>query len=161
MGGTLFAFFAACYYWIPKWTGRTFNELLGQAHFWTMWLGFNGTFITLAVAGLLGMPRRVPYYLPYLHTVNFIASVFAFILGAPIFPFLANLVYGVVWGPQVDENPWQSRSLEWHDITPPPIENFDDIPRDRRGPYDTAKLRRGRWPYLSPSRAATGVAGAD
>jgi cytochrome c oxidase subunit I len=162
MGGTLFAFFAACYYWIPKLTGRTFNELLGKVHFWTMFLGFNGTFITLSVAGMLGMPRRVPYYAPYLHSVNFIASVFAFILGASIFPFLANIVYGVVWGPKVNENPWQSRSLEWMTTTPPPIENFEEIPQVVAGPYQYGEPIPRPMAVLNPSRAtAAGIAGAD
>jgi cytochrome c oxidase subunit 1 len=160
MGGTLFAFFAAVYYWLPKLTGRTFNNVLGHVHFWTMWIGFNGTFITLAIVGLLGMPRRVPYYAPYLHTTNFIASVFAFILGASIFPFLANLVYGVVWGPKVNENPWESRSLEWMTSTPPPIENFDEIPQVVAGPYGYGVTPSRPMAVLKPSESATGLAGA-
>ncbi len=163
MGGTLFAFFAGVYYWLPKWTGRQFNDLLGKIHFWTMFLGFNGTFITLAVVGLLGMPRRVPYYPPYLHTTNFIASVFAFILGASIFPFLANLVYGIVWGKQVNENPWQARSLEWQTTTPPPIENFDEIPQVVAGPYDYGVVPSRPMAILRPSQvtAAGATAGAE
>lgn len=160
MGGTLFAFFAAVYYWLPKLTGRAFNDLLGKIHFWTMWLGFNGTFITLAVVGLLGMPRRVPYYPPYLHTTNFIASVFAFVLGASIFPFLANIVYEVVWGKQVSENPWGSRSLEWLVSTPPPIENFDEIPQVVGGPYGYGVTPARPMAILNPSQAAAS-AGAE
>lgn len=160
MGGTLFAFFAAVYYWMPKWTGRGFNDVLGKLHFWTMWIGFNGTFITLAIVGLLGMPRRTPYYAPYLHTTNFIASVFAFILGASIFPFLANIVYGIVWGPKVSENPWHSRSLEWMTATPPPIENFDEIPQVVAGPYGYGVTPSRPMAILKPSESATGLAGA-
>ncbi len=160
MGGTMFAFFAGVYYWLPKWTGRQFNDLLGKIHFWTMFLGFNGTFITLSVVGLLGMPRRVTFYPPYLHTTNFIASLFAFLLGASMFPFLANLVYGVVWGRQVDENPWQSRSLEWQTSTPPPVENFPEIPVVAAGPYDYGDPVPK--PMISPMPVpAAGMAGAD
>ena len=33
--GAVFALFAAFYYWIGKITGKTYNELLGQIHFWS------------------------------------------------------------------------------------------------------------------------------
>ena len=58
MGGTLFAFFAAVYYWFPKMTGRKLNETLGKIQFWPMFIGFNGTFLTLAIVGMAGMSRR-------------------------------------------------------------------------------------------------------
>lgn len=160
MGGTLFALFAAIYYWLPKWTGRGFSDVLGKLHFWTMFLGFNGTFITLTVVGLLGMPRRVPYYPPYLHTTNFIASVFAFVLGASIFPFLANIVYSVVWAPRVKDNPWESRSLEWMTATPPPVENFEEIPMVVAGPYSYGVTPSTPMAILNPSQAAAS-AGAE
>jgi len=162
MGGTLFAFFAAVYYWLPKLTGRGFSTLLGHLHFWPMWIGFNGTFITLAIVGLLGMPRRVSYYAPYLHTTNFIASVFAFILGASIFPALANIVYSIAWGPKLQENPYESRSLEWMTATPPPIENFEEIPQVVGGPYGYGVTPVRPMAILNPSQAAaTGAAGAE
>ena len=44
MGGLVFAFFAATYYWFPKMTGVTLNEKLGKIHFWTMFVFFNLTF---------------------------------------------------------------------------------------------------------------------
>jgi Heme/copper-type cytochrome/quinol oxidases, subunit 1 len=36
MGGLVFTFFAAIYYWVPKMTGWELNERLGKIHFWTM-----------------------------------------------------------------------------------------------------------------------------
>ena len=42
--GAVFALFAAFYYWIGKITGKQYNELLGQIHFYTMFLGVNITF---------------------------------------------------------------------------------------------------------------------
>ena len=38
MGGLVFAFFAAIYFWVPKMTGCALNERLGKIHFWTMFL---------------------------------------------------------------------------------------------------------------------------
>ena len=41
MGGLVFTFFAAIYYWVPKMTGFQINESLGKIHFWTMFMFFN------------------------------------------------------------------------------------------------------------------------
>ena len=37
--GAVFALFSAFYYWIGKITGRAYNELLGQIHFWSLFIG--------------------------------------------------------------------------------------------------------------------------
>ena len=93
MGGLLFAFFAGIYYWVPKMTGFQFNERLGKVHFWIMFISFNSTFGPLLVIGFLGMPRRVVTYAGYLQGANDWVSVSAFVLGASMLLFLANLVW--------------------------------------------------------------------
>ena len=47
MGGLIFTFFAAIYYWVPKMTGFELNERLGKIHFWVMFIAFNSTFAPL------------------------------------------------------------------------------------------------------------------
>ena len=42
--GAVFALFSAFYYWIPKMTGKPYNEFLGQVHFWSLFIGVNATF---------------------------------------------------------------------------------------------------------------------
>lgn len=37
--GAVFALFAGFYFWAPKIVGKTYNELLGQIHFWTLFVG--------------------------------------------------------------------------------------------------------------------------
>jgi heme/copper-type cytochrome/quinol oxidase subunit 1 len=37
--GAVFALFAGFYYWTPKIIGKTYNELLGKIHFWTLFCG--------------------------------------------------------------------------------------------------------------------------
>src|SRR5579884_1576070 len=129
MGGTLFALFAAIYYWFPKISGgRMFNSTLGYIHFWMMEIGFNGTFITLAIVGMMGMPRRVTFYASYMTEVNQIATWFAYLLGASMIPFLINFIYSWQWGKKAEENPWDARSLEWMTPTPVPIDDFEEIP---------------------------------
>jgi cytochrome c oxidase subunit 1 len=60
--GAVFALFAAFYYWIGKITGKIYNEVLGQIHFWTIFIGVNLTFFPQHFLGLAGMPRRIPDY---------------------------------------------------------------------------------------------------
>jgi cytochrome c oxidase subunit 1 len=129
MGGLVFTFFAAIYYWLPKMTGRMLNERWGKIHFWLMFLSFNSTFLPLFAAGMLGMPRRAIDYPKNLQFLNEWSSVSAFVLGVSMLVFLANLVYSLVIAPTpAQENPWSSTSLEWQTTSPPPPHNFDQIP---------------------------------
>ena len=137
MGGLVFAFFAATYYWLPKMTGLTLNETLGKIHFWLMFVFFNLTFFPLFIAGFLGMPRRVSTYAPHLQPLNDFVSVSAYVLFGSMLVFISNLVYSLVFARQpAAENPWQSRSLEWQLPTPVPVYNFDHIPLITAGPYE-------------------------
>jgi cytochrome c oxidase subunit 1 len=137
MGGLVFAFFAATYYWLPKMTGVVLNETLGKIHFWTMFVFFNLTFFPLFAAGFLDQPRRVSTYTPHLLVLNQFVSASAFALGASMLVFVANLVYSLVFArvPAI-ANPWLSRSLEWQVPTPVPLHNFERIPVVTAGPYE-------------------------
>jgi cytochrome c oxidase subunit 1 len=129
VGGMIFTFFAAVYYWLPKMTGFALNDFWGKVHFWLMFLAFNSTFLPLFVVGMLGMPRRVVTYPERFEFLNAWASVSAFVLGFSMLIFIANLVYSVVIArTPADPNPWHSRSLEWQTTSPPPAHNFDEIP---------------------------------
>ena len=39
--GAVFALFAGFYFWAPKIIGKSYNELLGKIHFWTLFIGVN------------------------------------------------------------------------------------------------------------------------
>jgi cytochrome c oxidase subunit 1 len=49
-----------------------------------------------------------------------------------------NLIHSLKHGPKCDAaDPWGGgRTLEWKVTTPPPLENFDEIPVIDRGAYD-------------------------
>ena len=64
VGGILFAFFGAFYYWFPKMSGKMYSETLGKLHFWLFLIGFHLTFDFMHIPGLLGMPRRIYTYEP-------------------------------------------------------------------------------------------------
>ena len=137
MGGLVFAFFAATYYWLPKMTGIAFDERLAKIHFWTMFVFFNLTFFPLFAAGFLGMPRRVSTYAPSLQTLNDFVSVCAFCLGASMLLFIYNLVQSLAFRRvAAPPNPWRARTLEWQLPTPVPVHNFDVIPEITGDPYD-------------------------
>jgi cytochrome c oxidase subunit 1 len=60
--GAVFAIFAGFYYWLEKMFNVKYNEVLGQIHFWSFFLGVNITFFPMHFLGLSGMPRRIPDY---------------------------------------------------------------------------------------------------
>ncbi len=129
MGGLIFTFFAAIYYWLPKMAGVQLNQRLGKVHFWLMFVSFNSTFAPLFVIGALGQPRRVVSYPKDLQFLNQWVSVSAFVLGISMVVFLANFVWSLVFARiPADPNPWHSSSLEWQVPTPVPVHNFDRIP---------------------------------
>src|SRR5262252_5263968 len=137
MGGLIFAFMAGIYYWLPKMLGIKLNERLGKIHFWTMFIFFNSTFLPLFAVGMAGQPRRVFEYARNLQTMNDWVSISSFFLGGSILLFVINFVYSTVIVRERElVNPWQSRGLEWQVVSPPPADNFDQVPVVLSGPYD-------------------------
>jgi len=137
MGGLIFSFFAAIYYWVPKMTGLRFNEMLAKWHFWLMFIFFNSTFLPLFALGLRGMPRRVSTYEASLQGLNVWVSISAFVLGFSMLIFLFNVVYSLIFVREPAEaNPWRSKSIEWQLPTPIPVNNFEQIPVFDSDPYD-------------------------
>jgi cytochrome c oxidase subunit 1 len=133
MGGAVFSIMAGTYYWYPKMTGRLCNERLGKISFWVMFIGFNLTFFPQHALGLSGMPRRIYTYQPNMgwSTYNLLSSIGSYILGTGIllsvFNFLRSYKSGKISGP----DPWKGNTLEWFTTSPPPVNNFDVVPRVR------------------------------
>jgi cytochrome c oxidase subunit I len=137
MGGLIFAFMAGLYYWLPKMTGIKLNLTLGKWQFWTMFIAFNSTFLPLFAVGMAGQPRRVFEYARNLQTLNDWVSISSFFLGGSILLFVINFVWStVIVRERETGNPWQSRGLEWQIASPPPADNFDQVPVVLSGPYD-------------------------
>ena len=44
--------------------------------------------------------------------------------------------YFVIRGERAVANPWRAHTLEWQVSSPPPIQNFDQIPTVSAGPYE-------------------------
>ena len=62
-GTVVFAMFSGFHFWWPKFTGKMLDERLGKITFWTLFIGFHGTFLVQHWLGTNGMQRRIPDYL--------------------------------------------------------------------------------------------------
>jgi cytochrome c oxidase subunit I len=156
MGGLIFTFFAAIYYWGPKMFGLKFNERLSKIHFWSLFLAFNSTFAPLFALGLLGMPRRVVTYPTNLQALNIWVSVSAFVIGLSMLVFLVNVVQSLILRRRAAvDNPWQSKSIEWQLPTPVPVYDFEQLPVFDADPYPYGVEPAG-VPALRPTPATGG-----
>jgi cytochrome c oxidase subunit I len=130
LGGSLFGLFAGMYYWFPKMTGRMYDERLGKAHFWLMFVGFNLAFLPQHMLGLLGMPRRVYTYERegLFEAYNLLSTIGAWLMGLAILLFVVNAVRSWRRGTRVGNDPFLADTLEWYATSPPPEHNFDRVP---------------------------------
>ena len=133
VGGSVFAIFAGIYYWFPKMTGRMLNETTGKVSFALMYIGFNMTFLVQHSLGLEGMPRRVYEYpdVGNLELLNLISTIGSFILALGVGVTVWNIVRSVKRGAIAGPDPWKANTLEWFTPSPPPVNNFDVVPRVR------------------------------
>ncbi|GGK15646.1 cytochrome c oxidase subunit 1 [Pilimelia terevasa] len=149
-GTIVFAVYAGIYFWFPKMTGRMLDERLGKVHFWLTMVGFHTTFLVQHWLGTQGMPRRYYDYLASdgFTTLNTVSTIGAFVLGLSTLPFLYNVWKSYRTGEVVTVNdPWgYGNSLEWATSCPPPLRNFDRMPRIRseRPAFDE------KFPELAP-----------
>jgi cytochrome c oxidase subunit 1 len=129
VSGSYFGIMTGLYYWLPKMSGRMYNEKLGQWHFWLTFIFMNLTFFPMHFLGLMGMPRRIADYNPVYADINMIATVGAMGFGLVQILLLINL-----WltfrkkKTDVGKNPWSGSTLEWQIPSPPSEHNFERIP---------------------------------
>lgn len=146
VGLIVFAILGALHYWFPKMSGRMLSERLGKWTFWLMTIGFNLTFLIQHFLGLAGMPRRVYTYpaLPGWGWMNMISTIGAFFMTAAALLFVWNLAVSLLSGKPAGDNPWSAWTLEWATTSPPPHENFHELPpvRSRRPLWDDANPDR-------------------
>ena len=129
--GAVFSLFAGFYYWFPKMSGRMYNELLGQIHFWVFFVGVNLLFFPMHFLGLDGMPRRIPDYPDAFGYWNKIASHGYEIMAAGMAVFFVNLLLSLFAGKKAPGNPWGegATTLEWTLPSPPPYHQFETLPK--------------------------------
>jgi len=134
-GGTGFGFFSALLYWFPKMYGKMYSKKAIYAAWFPIFIGFNMLYFSMLVLGLQGMPRRYYVHLPQFHLGHVIATVGSWFLAAGLLLFFGTLVRAIFKGRKAGANPWGGVTLEWTVASPPPLENFHDIPTVTTGPY--------------------------
>jgi cytochrome c oxidase subunit 1 len=136
-GGTAFALFGGLHYWLPKMWGRMYNAKVATVAWAILFIGFNLLYFPMLVLGLQGMPRRYYDYLYHFTNLNVVSTVGSWILISGLLLMIGNLIAGARKGKAAGDNPWGGVTLEWQTKSPPPLHNFDAMPRLKPGgPYD-------------------------
>src|SRR5690554_2068041 len=127
--GAIFGIFASAYYWLPKWTGHMYDEVLAKTHFWMSFIGMNLTFFPMHFVGLAGMPRRIPDYNMMFANFNMVSSIGAFMFGATQLLFLYIVIKTIRGGKPAPAKPWDgAEGLEWTVPSPAPYHTFSTPP---------------------------------
>jgi cytochrome c oxidase subunit 1 len=135
MGAGLFAAIGAISYWFPKMTGRMLNERIASIGFWVAFFAFQLTFMSMFVAGLQGMPRRVLQFDNAFNISNWLSTIGAYCIGIGMVIFLFAIITSWRNGKPAPANPWGAKTLEWQTSTPVPLENFPVLPVVTSDPY--------------------------
>ena len=128
VGGAVMAYLGGIHFWWPKITGRLYPDLWARFAALVIFIGFNLTFFPQFVLGYLGMPRRYAVYPAEFQVLNVMSSAGASILGVGYLIPLVYLIWSMRYGPPAGPNPWGAKGLEWTTPSPPPTENFEEIP---------------------------------
>jgi len=141
-GGTGFGLFAAMHYWFPKMFGRMYRRTPAVIAWALATIGFNVLYFPMLFLGYLGMPRRYYDYLPQYQVYHVISTVGSWILVAGLILMAVNLIVAARRGVRAGSNPWGGATLEWTVPSPPPLENFHEIPEVTTGPYDFSRFEQ-------------------
>jgi cytochrome c oxidase subunit I len=128
VGASVMAYLGAIHYWWPKISGRMYSEWWGRVSAILIFVGFNLTFFPQFILGYWGMPRRYYSYPDEFQVMNVFSTAGSSILAAGYLLPLFYLLWSLYSGPKAPPNPWGASGLEWTIDSPPPTENFDEIP---------------------------------
>jgi cytochrome c oxidase subunit 1 len=134
-GGTGYAFFGAMHYWYPKITGKMYDTRWANIGLIIFFSGFMTLYGEMFFLGMKGMPRRYYDYDEIFHTGNIFSSLGAIVMIFGLAVIIINLIASLKNGAKAPSNPWGGSTLEWTVPSPPPVENFDEIPVVTKGPY--------------------------
>ncbi|MGV6839575.1 MAG: cytochrome c oxidase subunit I [Planktomarina sp.] len=127
-----FAILGGVYFYLPKMTGRMYNETLGKIQFWTFFVGTNITFFPQHFLGRQGMPRRYIDYPEAFAYYNYVSSVGAMLGFASFIMFIFVVGFAIFAGRRENAaNPWNeyADTLEWTLPSPPPEHTFEILPK--------------------------------
>ncbi len=142
VGGAVMAYVGALHFWWPKMTGRMYPEGWARLSALIIFVGFNLTFFPQFILGYLGMPRRYHAYPPeetMWQILNVMSTAGASILGIGYLMPMVYFIWSMKYGPLAGPNPWRATGLEWTVSSPPPTENFKQVPVVTEEPYEYNK----------------------
>jgi len=142
VGGAVMGYLGGIHFWWPKITGRLYPDAWARFAALVVFIGFNLTFFPQFMLGYLGMPRRYAVYPDEFQVLNVMSSAGASILGVGYLIPLIYLIWSMRYGPAAGPNPWGARGLEWETPSPPPTENFEEIPVVTEEAYNYAGARQ-------------------
>ncbi|MCI0409547.1 MAG: cbb3-type cytochrome c oxidase subunit I, partial [Acidobacteria bacterium] len=126
----IYAIVGAIYFWLPKWSGRLYDERLAKIQFWISIVAVNVTFFPQFFLGLAGMPRRIPDYSLQFADFNMLSSLGAWVFGSAQLLFLFIVLKTVFAGQRTAEaRIWDGATgLEWTLPSPAPYHSFATPP---------------------------------
>ncbi|SFS21591.1 cytochrome c oxidase subunit 1 [Granulicella pectinivorans] len=142
VGSVIMGYLGGLHFWWPKITGRMYPEAPAKVAALLIFVGFFFTFGPQFILGYLGMPRRYAVYPPEWQVLNIFSTAGATVMG---FGYLLTMVYlgwSLFYGPVAGANPWRAYGLEWQTTSPPPTENFAQVPMVTQEAYDYASMDR-------------------
>jgi cytochrome c oxidase subunit I len=135
VGGAIMGYLGGIHYWWPKISGKLYPEGWARFSALIVFLGFNLTFFPQFILGYLGMPRRYHAYPPEFQVLNVLSTAGASVLGVGYVLPMIYLIWSMRYGRNAPDNPWGSTGLEWKTSSPPPTENFKQMPVVTEDPY--------------------------
>lgn len=128
VGGMLMAYLGGIHFWWPKITGKLYSEKWARRAAISLFVGFLLTFLPQFILGYQGMPRRYATYPEQYQGLNMISTLGTLFLAFGYIVPVVYLVRSLLSGPPASANPWQARGLEWQTSSPPPTDNFVEVP---------------------------------
>jgi cytochrome c oxidase subunit 1 len=128
VGGAVMGYLGGIHFWWPKISGRKYPQGWAVLAAAIIFVGFNLTFFPQFVLGYLGMPRRYAFYPAEFQVLNVMSSAGASVLGVGYLIPLIYFIWSMRYGEVAEANPWGAKGLEWQTSSPPPTENFTQIP---------------------------------
>jgi len=139
MGGNVMALLGGLHFWWPKMFGRMYRERWARLAAVLIFVGFNVTFLTQFLLGSLGMPRRYYNYVEGFQRLHVISTLGSYLTAVGFVIAAATLIHSLFRGKPAPPNPWGANSLDWHTSSPPPWDNFRELP-PIEDPYDYSQL---------------------
>jgi cytochrome c oxidase subunit 1 len=136
VGSVIMGFLAGLHFWWPKITGRMYPELPAKVSAAVIFVGFFFTFGPQFILGYLGMPRRYAMYPPEWQMLNVMSTAGATVMGLGYGATMLYLAWSLKYGAIATANPWNAFGLEWTTSSPPPTQNFYEVPIVTHEAYD-------------------------